>query len=612
MSGVEHTLARGMRGLAGWILTLALLLAFLLAGGLATAAPQGARDVVLVLDNSGSMKHNDPQFLTKRAVTAFLEHLSGDIRVAILIFDQRVDLAVPLSPLDEDTRLRLLASLARVDYRGQFTNSPDAVERAIYELKIHGRPHALRDVIFLTDGIVDTGDPDRDRESARWMRNDLADDAARHGVRVFGIAFTDNADFRLIQSLTLKTGGEYFRAPRAQDIEPVLMRIAEAMDEPEESASALPPDVPSPEEGEPQAAAGASPQGAVAEPPETQAAPVEEPPRSGETPTASVAPEPQGSAPASVPGSAPLLGRPSEPPQDRPVAEPAPPKPMPVGTEGTRDHLFWLTVAVGVLAAAAFLMAAYLLLHGRRARTRANAPGGTVIETGQRVFLDDLGGATDKLRHELVKDRTTIGRMLHGDDPAAQHIQLARDTISRLHASIERKRDKYWLVEHGSINGTYLNGEQVHGKRRLKSGDHIRFHDFEFSFLVVASGEDGQGTVVATDDRTKVLGNSAPPPARQPPVGDRTVLLGGSGQQATTLLHSKGPSTADSSSGDATVILGGSGPQPPTQPLDADPPDGHRTQVLGNGQEQSDDRTVTLGPNPPGDDKTAILKPKVP
>ena len=43
------------------------------------AAPAGAaqRDIVLTLDNSGSMRANDPDFLTRLAVRTFLERLDS-------------------------------------------------------------------------------------------------------------------------------------------------------------------------------------------------------------------------------------------------------------------------------------------------------------------------------------------------------------------------------------------------------------------------------------------------------------------------------------------------------------------------------------------------------
>ena len=58
----------------------------------APALPQPV-DVVFVLDNSGSMKANDPEFLTRRAVSNFVDALAADAtlhgRVALVLFDGR-------------------------------------------------------------------------------------------------------------------------------------------------------------------------------------------------------------------------------------------------------------------------------------------------------------------------------------------------------------------------------------------------------------------------------------------------------------------------------------------------------------------------------------------
>jgi uncharacterized protein with von Willebrand factor type A (vWA) domain len=112
-----------------------LLVGFVLLGVFASAAvfaaDEPAKDVVLVLDNSGSMRKNDPTFLTSQAVTQFINELTGDTRVAMVIFDQVVQFSVPLTQLDAASRATILDSLKQIDYRGKFTDSPAAMERAI-------------------------------------------------------------------------------------------------------------------------------------------------------------------------------------------------------------------------------------------------------------------------------------------------------------------------------------------------------------------------------------------------------------------------------------------------------------------------------------------------
>jgi Mg-chelatase subunit ChlD len=212
----------------GWsLLVLITLIALHPAGAVqADEAAAGAVDVMLVIDNSGSMRKNDPQFLTPKTVRAFLDRLPDSSHVGMVLFDQRARLLQPLSDLsDADARQRLGVGLNKIDYRGKFTDSAAGIERAVYELKTAGRAQARQSIIFLTDGIVDTGDRQKDAELTQWLKSDLANECSDAHIRILGVAFTENADFPLIQALASRTGGAYFRATHAEDIADVLTRI---------------------------------------------------------------------------------------------------------------------------------------------------------------------------------------------------------------------------------------------------------------------------------------------------------------------------------------------------------------------------------------------------
>ncbi len=206
---------------------------------LAATGYQPNLDIMLVLDNSGSMLRNDPDRLTIEVVTSFLEGLDSGSRLGLIIFDEEVKLAVELTPVTDPTaRERLLQGLEAVDYKGSWTHSPKAVESAIYKLK-EGREEATRVIIFLTDGKVDYEDPVLEGKRETWLKTDLADDASKNGIRIFAVAFTEEADFSLIQTLANKTNGEYFRAFVASDIAGVFDKINDRISLP-------PPSTPTP------------------------------------------------------------------------------------------------------------------------------------------------------------------------------------------------------------------------------------------------------------------------------------------------------------------------------------------------------------------------------
>ena len=111
-------------------------------------------DLFFVIDNSGSMRKNDPEFMTPQIVLEFLQRLSPTTRVGMVAFDKKARLLEPLAPVaGAKAKERLIQSLVEIDYKGKFTNSAAGIERALYEFSVSGRPVSQKCVIFLTDGI---------------------------------------------------------------------------------------------------------------------------------------------------------------------------------------------------------------------------------------------------------------------------------------------------------------------------------------------------------------------------------------------------------------------------------------------------------------------------
>ena len=143
---------------------------FALAAAMVVAATTSAAQeenagikMVLVVDNSGSMRVNDQRSLLKDAIAQLLSGLSPDDEVGLVLFDRDARLVRPLAPAgDLSMRADLVASLAAIDYSGQLTNIPDGVERGLYELKRTGSVDERRTLVVLTDGIIDMGSRQED------------------------------------------------------------------------------------------------------------------------------------------------------------------------------------------------------------------------------------------------------------------------------------------------------------------------------------------------------------------------------------------------------------------------------------------------------------------
>lgn len=104
-------------------------------------------------------------------------------------------------------------------------------------------------------------------------------------------------------------------------------------------------------------------------------------------------------------------------------------------------------------------------------RLRAEARGEPFL-----VHRDSAGA--ERLLPLAGMTRVTVGR------GAAVDVALDPDPeVSRLHAEIERLGDNWVLADDGlSANGSYVNGERVISRRRLRDGDLLRFGETDVLF----------------------------------------------------------------------------------------------------------------------------------
>jgi Mg-chelatase subunit ChlD len=396
-------------------------------------------DILLVLDNSGSMNKNDPEFSAKDVVTNFLMEMGEGVRLGMIIFDQKVELLESFIDMtDSEARAGFLKSLNRLNYSGRLSDSPAAIERAIYELKNRGRKDAHKSIVFLTDGIVDTGDKSRDYEKEKWMKQDLAQESRKAGIRIFGISFSNNADFSTIQALAFKTDGEYFRASNVADIHHAVKKIYEMITKPL---------------GKPAAQVAAT--------------------------TTEVAPAPTKIKPVIL-----------TPKEIEPSVSPA--KEIPLAQ---KQGVFLEIVLAGILV----LLGVIVIMMLFRGRSKPVIKEDSVAVAHPReetsmpqALLVDVKNITSKKTLILNKRMINIGRGSNND------VAIPQDTVSGFHATIECRDDTFYLEDQRSTNKTYLNGEEIkpYSPKRLKSGDEIIFADYRFVFLIAYQTPAGETTRV--------------------------------------------------------------------------------------------------------------------
>jgi len=108
----------------------------------------------------------------------------------------------------------------------------------------------------------------------------------------------------------------------------------------------------------------------------------------------------------------------------------------------------------------------------------------TVVMKAIQVDTEASVKSTAKLRlisGEGHPAQVTVGTSLAVGRSSGNELVLDSDMVSGRHALITMVDGGADLVDNGSTNGTYVNGERI-SHRRLRHGDHVRFDTIEYVF----------------------------------------------------------------------------------------------------------------------------------
>lgn len=109
------------------------------------------------------------------------------------------------------------------------------------------------------------------------------------------------------------------------------------------------------------------------------------------------------------------------------------------------------------------------------------------------AYLIDLDGSTNSQRFQIMTDNLSVGRSTPTQMTGREYLSIRRNTIGRRHASVRYARGRFWVEDHRSVNGTFVNGERVMGTAPLESGDELTFDTFRFNFVVIPADHVGGG-----------------------------------------------------------------------------------------------------------------------
>lgn len=165
--------------------------------------------MVFSIDSSGSMSSNDPSGLRKEVAKDFTQKLRDDDVAAVIDFDSNAQL---LTGFTSDKQV-ISDAIDQVNSSGG-TNLGRAVSLALEQFNNYEEsPSSSKMIIMLTDGNGS-------------YNSDLTEQAKNNNVVIYTVGLGSSIDEELLKEIADGTGGKYYFASQADELESIFDNIA--------------------------------------------------------------------------------------------------------------------------------------------------------------------------------------------------------------------------------------------------------------------------------------------------------------------------------------------------------------------------------------------------
>lgn len=161
-------------------------------------------DLVVVMDISGSME-GEKITTARSSLLQFVQKLDDRDRLRIDLFSTDSSTLTPLTPIGEK-RQQVLDSVSGIFEQGD-TSLYDATIRAYQDLQAEGDPKHIRAIVVLSDG-QDTASVATTQDVIDLIT--ATESEGGNAIKVFTIAFGDDADKIVLEAIANPSGGRQF------------------------------------------------------------------------------------------------------------------------------------------------------------------------------------------------------------------------------------------------------------------------------------------------------------------------------------------------------------------------------------------------------------------